>query len=395
MKLPIFDSLLFGSIACATDPVATLGIFKALDVDPKLYMIILGESILNDAVSIILVQAVNSYSLAEIWKPILLFFGVSIASVILGVLIALCVSLLLKWLNIGKYPAIETLFVILFAYISYLLADAISLSGILSTFFCGITFQQYGYNSLSSDSKHNCTQLLRMGSFVCETITFIYIGMSLPLHQFSFKLTFLIWAIIFIIVFRAAAVYPIIAVLNKLGLSSIPISIQTVVVLSGLRGAISFSLSMSDELTGDYRPEIQTAMLILVFFTIFVFGLTTYPALKAFKIKSSDTDISLDFIGKPLHIDSRFNNIGSLFSKLNEKYFQRWFTRNASAFSVRSEDLDIHIANSNVYQDISNNIEMDSVGSKSSSFGDESQPYETEQSPSSSNSSPSHIITGS
>lgn len=46
--------MVFGSFLSATDPVATLAIFQALNVDPTLYMIVLGESILNDAVALIL-----------------------------------------------------------------------------------------------------------------------------------------------------------------------------------------------------------------------------------------------------------------------------------------------------------------------------------------------------
>ena len=34
------------------DPVATLAIFQALDIDPVLNMLVFGESILNDAVAI-------------------------------------------------------------------------------------------------------------------------------------------------------------------------------------------------------------------------------------------------------------------------------------------------------------------------------------------------------
>ncbi len=36
------------------DPVATLAIFHALDIDPILNMLVFGESILNDAVAIVL-----------------------------------------------------------------------------------------------------------------------------------------------------------------------------------------------------------------------------------------------------------------------------------------------------------------------------------------------------
>lgn len=53
-KLSWIESFAFGSLISAVDPVATLAIFHALDVDPILYMLVFGESVLNDAVSIVL-----------------------------------------------------------------------------------------------------------------------------------------------------------------------------------------------------------------------------------------------------------------------------------------------------------------------------------------------------
>ncbi|GAM29359.1 hypothetical protein SAMD00019534_125350 [Acytostelium subglobosum LB1] len=363
MNLPWKDTFIFSSIACATDPVATLAIFKALDVDLKLYLIVLGESILNDAVSVILFKSVIGYSLNQLWIPALLFIGSSIGSLVLGVAVALTLSLLLKWLNINRYPAIESLFVFIFAYISYLLADALNFSGILSAFFCGIAFQKYGYNSLSNDSKHNTTQMLRMGAFVCETITFIYIGLALPLHSFAFSYSFFLWSILFLIATRALAVFPILGLLNKFRFSAIPMPIQFVVFLSGLRGAVSFSLSMSDEFHSEYQAYIKTQMLLLVYFTIIVFGLSTFPVLKALKIKSAEDDITMDLIGKPIHIETNFKGraIGSFFSRLDER-IHPWFTKNSSQ-PPRGER-EVASGVDNAYQDLNDSdimIEMDTI----------------------------------
>jgi sodium/hydrogen exchanger 8 len=54
--LEFTESLAFGSLISAVDPVATLAIFTALDVDPVLNMLVFGESILNDAVAIVLTK---------------------------------------------------------------------------------------------------------------------------------------------------------------------------------------------------------------------------------------------------------------------------------------------------------------------------------------------------
>ena len=56
--LNFVESFAFGSLISAVDPVPTLAIFQALDVDPVLNMLVFGESILNDAVAIVLTATV-------------------------------------------------------------------------------------------------------------------------------------------------------------------------------------------------------------------------------------------------------------------------------------------------------------------------------------------------
>ena len=56
LSLSLVDCLIFGSTLSATDPVTILAIFNTYKVDPQLYSVIFGESILNDAVSIVMFE---------------------------------------------------------------------------------------------------------------------------------------------------------------------------------------------------------------------------------------------------------------------------------------------------------------------------------------------------
>lgn len=56
LDLTLLECLAFGSTLSATDPVTILAIFTQYKVDPKLYTIIFGESLLNDAVSIVMYE---------------------------------------------------------------------------------------------------------------------------------------------------------------------------------------------------------------------------------------------------------------------------------------------------------------------------------------------------
>jgi NhaP-type Na+/H+ or K+/H+ antiporter len=55
---PRFSELLaFGALISATDPVSTLAVFQEKRVDPHLFYLVFGESVLNDAVGLVLFKA--------------------------------------------------------------------------------------------------------------------------------------------------------------------------------------------------------------------------------------------------------------------------------------------------------------------------------------------------
>ncbi|CAG0882539.1 unnamed protein product [Darwinula stevensoni] len=102
-QLNFVESFAFGSLISAVDPVATIAIFHALDVDPVLNMLVFGESILNDAVAIVLTMTAleigmpswESMTLSEAFFHGMGRFGlVFFASAAIGVMFALISALI-------------------------------------------------------------------------------------------------------------------------------------------------------------------------------------------------------------------------------------------------------------------------------------------------------------
>ena len=102
---PVFtwqESFAFGSLISATDPVSVLAIFKEMDADVNLYAIVFGESIFNDAISIVMYETVimagqGDKSLnEEIWGSISQFLIIFVGSLVMGAVSALLIAFILK-----------------------------------------------------------------------------------------------------------------------------------------------------------------------------------------------------------------------------------------------------------------------------------------------------------
>lgn len=101
-KFTVRESIAFGSLISATDPVAVLAIFKEMNADVTLYTLIFGESIFNDVIAIVLYNIVSTRinyhaSIAQtIFEPIGEFCVIFFGSIMIGAFSALLISFILK-----------------------------------------------------------------------------------------------------------------------------------------------------------------------------------------------------------------------------------------------------------------------------------------------------------
>ncbi|CAM9861986.1 unnamed protein product [Choristocarpus tenellus] len=156
------EPLLFGALISAVDPVATLSIMGSpeLNCDPLLYSLVFGESVLNDAVAIVLFRTFlreysvqESFTLSTLPGTIWSFTLISVGSLTVGVLVGLSCSFLCKHTRLRDYPKFEISLLFLFSYGSYAFAEAAELSGIMSIFFAGVVLAHYNTFNLSLTSQ--------------------------------------------------------------------------------------------------------------------------------------------------------------------------------------------------------------------------------------------------
>ncbi|KAI9004226.1 Sodium/hydrogen exchanger family-domain-containing protein [Gaertneriomyces semiglobifer] len=297
LQMTLLDCIVFGSILSSTDPVTILAIFHQMRVDPKLYAIIFGESILNDSVAIVLFKVLGQFrgrevSVGNVLRGVGSFMAVFTGSVLVGIIIALICALMLKHARFYEFPSLESSIIVLLAYSSYLLSNGVRLSGIVSLLFCGITLKHYAYNNMSLRTKRTTKYMFRVLSQLSENFVFIYLGITVFTKEDEvYRPWLILFTLIICLVARYLSVIPLARLINAAAAKlhpnavgdEIPRNHQLMLWWAGLRGAIAFALSF--EVTGD-TPEtsrtakvIQTTTLIICIITVILLGGSTNYAL--------------------------------------------------------------------------------------------------------------------
>ncbi|PAA80830.1 hypothetical protein BOX15_Mlig001849g1 [Macrostomum lignano] len=275
------DCLLFGAIIPATDPVTVLAIFNDLNVDVDLYALVFGESVLNDAVAIVLAQSVEKYdSLAAgsatfeggaIVTSVLSFLGVFFGALGIGSAMGCLTALITKYTLVREHPLLECALFILMSYSTFLAAEAAQSTGIVAVLFCGICQAHYTYNNLSQQTKRSTKTFFELLNFLAENFTFLYIGVTtFTYRSHVWDLGFVATAFAAILLGRALNIYPLCCLLN-LGRRKIGANKMHMLMFSGLRGAIAFALAIRNTST-DTRKMLFSTTLVIVIATVLLGG---------------------------------------------------------------------------------------------------------------------------
>ncbi|XP_017514558.1 sodium/hydrogen exchanger 6 [Manis javanica] len=302
------DCLLFGAIVSATDPVTVLAIFHELQVDVELYALLFGESVLNDAVAIVLSSSIVAYQPAgdnshtfdvtAMFKSIGIFLGIFSGSFAMGAATGVVTALVTKFTKLREFQLLETGLFFLMSWSTFLLAEAWGFTGVVAVLFCGITQAHYTYNNLSTESQHRTKQLFELLNFLAENFIFSYMGLTLFTFQnHVFNPTFVVGAFIAIFLGRAANIYPLSLLLNLGRRSKIGSNFQHMMMFAGLRGAMAFALAIRDTATYARQMMFSTTLLI-VFFTVWVFGGGTTAMLSCLHIRVG-VDSDQEHLGIP------------------------------------------------------------------------------------------------
>ncbi|XP_026731978.1 sodium/hydrogen exchanger 7 isoform X6 [Trichoplusia ni] len=281
------DTLYFGALISPTDPLTVLAIFSQLKVDVNLYAMIFGESVLNDAVALVLSGAIQNYELrysndggfeiTAFLGAIGDFIGIFSLSLLVGALIGCLTALMTKFTHVREWPLLESALFVLTSYAAFLIAEVCELTGVVAVLFCGICQAHYTYNNLSSDSRNRTKQLFELLNFLAENFIFTYIGVSMftfPKHHFD--PWFIIAGFVTSTLGRAVNIYPLSFLLNLGRNPPIPMNFQHMLFFSGLRGAMSFALAIRNTVSEARQAMLTTTSLIVIATVVLQGGAATH-----------------------------------------------------------------------------------------------------------------------
>lgn len=275
--------LLFGALISPTDPIAVLGILKKVGAPKKLETKIVGESLFNDGIGVVIF--LTMYQIAKVDGEFSfvhvaeLFFIEVIGGIALGLLLGWIIFRLLK--SIDDYD-IEVVITIAGVMGGTVIAQKLHLSAPLAMVTTGLIVgnERNRGTSMSSITELYVDKFWELVDILLNTILFVLIGMEMLILTFEQKYIFAgILAIPLLLFARyLSLLFPIKVFARKL--EFIP-NTNLIMTWGGLRGGISIALALS--LTQEMHRDLFVVITyIIVVFSIIVQGLTVGKVIKRF-----------------------------------------------------------------------------------------------------------------
>ncbi|XP_017120821.1 sodium/hydrogen exchanger 3 isoform X18 [Drosophila elegans] len=291
----LMDVFLFASLISAVDPVAVLAVFEEIHVNEILYIVVFGESLLNDAVTVVMYHMMESYNeigldkiiAQDIASGVGSFFVVALGGTAIGIIWGFLTGLVTRFTD--HVRVIEPIFIFVMAYLAYLNAEIFHMSGILAITFCGITMKNYVESNISQKSHTTVKYALKMLSSSAETIIFMFLGVATVNNMHVWNTWFVVLTIAFCSVFRVLGVILLSALANRFRLHKLSRVDQFVMSYGGLRGAVAFALVLLvDENVVKQKNMFVTTTIAVIYFTVFLQGITIKPLVKILNVKRAN-----------------------------------------------------------------------------------------------------------
>ncbi|MFA4885767.1 MAG: cation:proton antiporter [Desulfotomaculaceae bacterium] len=286
LGLPVQTALVFGALMAATDPVSVISIFKNLGVNRRLAVIMEGESLINDGISVVLFK-LSVFSLTFIaslgmWGAavgVAVFFKVVVGGTLVGLSLGFLISQIGRYFD--DYP-LENAFSVVLFFGAYIIAEKIEVSGVIAVVAAGLVLGNYGkVIGMSPTTRFSISVFWDTIVLVANSLVFILVGLEIShinIVEHAFQILI---AIILVVLGRGVAVY-----VSTLGFK-LPKSYKHIINWGGLKGSLSLALALSLPLDFPGRETIIALTFSVVFFSLVVQGLTISPLIRVLGLQKT------------------------------------------------------------------------------------------------------------
>lgn len=273
LDLPLLYCLLLGALIAPTDPIAVMGILKQAGLPKSLEIKIVGESLFNDGVGVVVFLVILSLlppSSMTGQDIIILLVEEAIGGAILGWALGLVAYRMLQ--SVDDYQ-VEILITLALVLGGFALGDSLHMSGPIVVVVAGLFIGNHGRRwAMSDKTRERLDNFWELVDELLNAILFVLIGLEVVMVSLDWPYVLAaILAIPLVLVARLLSValqIQFFSVVREFGERTI-----AVLTWGGLRGGISIALALSIP-QGGPRTAIVTITYAVVVFSIPVQGLT-------------------------------------------------------------------------------------------------------------------------
>jgi CPA1 family monovalent cation:H+ antiporter len=283
LKMKWDDSLLLGAILSATDPIAVVAIFRRLKVPRGLATIVESESLLNDAMAVVLYRAVL---VALIFNASATAAGGAIAHALIGIAIGIGIGAAIAYVSAGvvrvaRVALVDRIVTLAGAYGCYALATIYGWSGIFAVIAFATLLREIERRRVGVSAIAAVDRFWAFLAQIANAMLFFLIGAALDFTHMLHTLPIAAVTLGAVIVARLLLAYG----LLQLARERLHPYWMRVVSMAGIRGALSLALALATPAVVGARSTIVDATFAVVIVTILAGTMTIAPRLKGLPLE--------------------------------------------------------------------------------------------------------------
>ncbi|MGN6624335.1 MAG: cation:proton antiporter domain-containing protein, partial [Candidatus Nitrosocosmicus sp.] len=229
---------------------------------------------------------VGQYVNIDIPHEIGQFLVLALGGVSVGLIISIVTDKLQRLMN---NPFSEIYLTVTTVFGSSMVANALGLSGLIAVATAGLYFGNVTMkkeSSLSNEVRGVVSNFWEIAAFFANSVAFLYLGVTMNIIGVGLNIVIIFLVFAAVLIGRALSTYPVLLIINKFTKERIPLIWQNVIMIGGMRGALSVAL-VSSLPQSDLKNELEilTFGVVLLSLIIQYFVLSKYLKKVSLKLK--------------------------------------------------------------------------------------------------------------